>query len=67
MKPNIGQTDRVVRVIIGIAIIVVGITLHTWWGLVGLLPIGTALVRFCGLYPVLNIDTTGSGNERKNA
>ncbi|MBI5267936.1 MAG: DUF2892 domain-containing protein [candidate division Zixibacteria bacterium] len=67
MKPNIGQTDRIVRIIIGIAIIVAGITLHTWWGLVGLLPIGSALVRFCGLYPVLKIDTTGARDKKESA
>ena len=67
MKANVGGTDRIIRIVVGIAIIIVGITLHTWWGLVGLLPIVTGLVRFCGLYPVLKIDTTGSGGKKEKA
>lgn len=56
-KPNVGDADRAVRIVAGIAIIILGIVLHTWWGLIGLLPIATGLVRFCGLYPVLGINT----------
>ena len=57
MKANVGETDRIVRIVAGIAIIIIGIVMHTWWGLVGLLPIATGLVRFCGLYSILGINT----------
>ena len=57
MKANVGETDRIIRIVLGIAIIIAGIVLHTWWGLVGLLPIVTGLIRFCGLYAVLGINT----------
>jgi len=67
VKTNVGETDRIIRIVAGVAIIVAGITLHTWWGLLGLLPIATGLVRFCGLYPVLKIDTTGSGDKKEKA
>jgi hypothetical protein len=54
---NVGNADRVIRILVGIAIIVIGVVMHSWWGLVGLLPITTGLIRFCGLYTLLGIRT----------
>lgn len=61
MKPNVGTADRAIRIILGIAIVVLGIVMHSWWGLVGLLPITSGLVKFCGLYTILGINTCETG------
>ena len=45
MKCNIGKTDRIVRVSIGLIVIAVGIYLKSWWGVVGLLPIVTSAIQ----------------------
>jgi predicted RND superfamily exporter protein len=60
---NVGNADRVVRILMGIAIIVIGIVIHSWWGLLGLLPIATGVIRFCGLYPLLGINTCAKSSE----
>ncbi len=55
---NESTLDRVVRVVVGLAVLsltVVGP--HTWWGLVGAVPLLTGLVGFCPLYAVLGIRT----------
>jgi len=57
MKKNIGTTDKVIRLIIGVLIAALGIIYKSWWGLLALLPIATALVNFCGLYYILGINT----------
>ena len=57
MKPNIGSVDRVVRIIAGLAILGAGYYFKTWWGLVGLVPILTALVRFCPAYLPFGLNT----------
>ena len=57
MKQNIGTVDRLIRVILGLVIITAGLYFESWWGLVGLLPIFTALIGWCGLYKVLGIST----------
>ncbi len=62
MKPNIGTADRAIRILLGLAIIVLGVILHSWWGLVGLLPIVTGLVRMCGLYSIFGINTCNVEN-----
>lgn len=57
MKQNVGTADRAIRIIVGVAIIVLGIVLHSWWGLLGLLPIATGLMSCCGVYSLLGITT----------
>ena len=61
MNANIGTVDRVVRVIIGLTIIGVGIYFRNRWGLVGLLPLLTAGIRFCPLYVPFGISTCEEG------
>ena len=50
MKCNVGQTDRLLRIIIGLVILVLGYIYSSWWGLVGLLPLLTGLFRWCPAY-----------------
>lgn len=57
MKPNIGSIDRTIRIVLGILIAAAGIFFESWWGLLGLVVLATALVRFCPLYIVLGIST----------
>jgi len=57
MKKNVGNVDQVIRIIAGVAIGVVGIIYQSWWGLVGIVPILTAMLNFCPLYPIFGIKT----------
>ena len=57
MKCNVGKTDRLVRVIIGLIIAVVGATLDSWWGLIGVAVMLSGFFSFCGLYIPLGINT----------
>jgi hypothetical protein len=50
MKNNVGSADRVIRVIAGFAILSIGYHFRSWWGLVGILPLLTALLGFCPGY-----------------
>ncbi len=65
MKCNVGKTDKIVRVILGIVIGVIGIYFKSWWGLIGLIPIITALVGFCPLYAPFKISTAKAQTEEK--
>ena len=57
MKCNIGKTDRAVRVIIGLALLAGGAYFHSWWGLVGLMPLLTAAFGYCPAYLPFGIST----------
>lgn len=50
MKCNVGKTDRIVRVILGVGIIAGGFCLKSWWGAIGLVPIITAAIGWCPAY-----------------
>lgn len=60
MKPNVGGFDRILRVILGLALL--GLFFFAegnarWFGLIGFVPLLTGLFSFCPLYPVLGIST----------
>jgi len=57
MSKNVGKIDRLIRIIIGIIIIAFGIYFKSWWGIIGLIPIVTGIIRFCPLYVPFNITT----------
>lgn len=58
MKTNVGAVDRVVRLFVAIAIFVLGIAYGSWWGLIGIIPLATAVFGWCPLYRVLKISGT---------
>ncbi len=57
MKRNVGGADRAVRIIAGIVIIALGVYFKSWWGVIGVIPLATGLVGFCGLYTLFGIST----------
>ncbi|RPH93047.1 DUF2892 domain-containing protein [candidate division KSB1 bacterium] len=57
MQCNVGKTDKTIRLIIGAVILLIGLVTKSWWGLIGLLPIMTAVFGYCGLYTLLKFDT----------
>ena len=67
MRANVGSMDRVVRLIVGLALIVaaflpaLGLVAMPalQWGaaLLGVVLIGTALMRFCPLYRLFGLST----------
>ena len=58
MNKNIGKVDKIVRIIVGVAIIAYGVMTNSWLGVIGLIPLGTALIGWCPLYCPLKINTT---------
>ena len=60
MKCNVGQTDRLIRIIIGLVILVLGYINESWWGIVGFLPLLTGLFRWCPAYLPCKISTDKS-------
>lgn len=60
MQINVGGLDRIIRFIVGLALLsmlFLGSGSWRWVGLVGIVPLLTALMRYCPLYTVLRINT----------
>jgi uncharacterized membrane protein YecN with MAPEG domain len=69
MKINEGTTDRWIRAILGIVLLIVGIVAlsGTWaWivGIVGVILLITAVTGFCGLYAILGTRTNKSRTDQ---
>ena len=57
MISNVGGADRVVRVVLGVAIIAAGFYFKSWWGAVGIVLLLTALLGWCPAYLPFGIST----------
>ena len=65
MKKNIGSIDKILRIIVGVALLVYGFINGSLIGLIGIIPIMTALINICPLYSMLGINTSCSINNDK--
>lgn len=57
MKANVGSADRIVRLVLGVVIILLGVYFKSWWGIVGIVPVITALLNFCPAYSLIGVST----------
>ncbi|MFO7703891.1 MAG: DUF2892 domain-containing protein [Halopseudomonas sp.] len=58
MKTNMGSTDRIIRLVVGVVLIaLVFVGPQIVWGWIGIVPILTALVGYCPAYSLLGIKT----------
>ncbi|MCB0308773.1 MAG: DUF2892 domain-containing protein [Bdellovibrionales bacterium] len=60
MKANIGNIDRIFRLVLGFGLLSLYFILEgqiKYLSLIGFIPIATAILRFCPLYKVLGIKT----------
>ncbi|MDR9427201.1 MAG: DUF2892 domain-containing protein [Salibaculum sp.] len=65
MTRNIGSTERILRALVGVALIL-GFFLnpdgqYSWLYLLGIIPLGTAIVGWCPPYALLGINTCKTG------
>lgn len=64
MKTNIGKTDRIIRIVIGLALIEAGFYFDFWPIVAGLIGLGfviTGIIGFCIFYKLFGISTCKEG------
>lgn len=60
MSRNMGKTDRWIRAVLGVGLLLLVFTgPHTRWGWLGLIPLATAAVGICPLYRLFGWTTRG--------
>lgn len=62
MMTNIGNLDRAVRIVVGLALIasaygLFGTAYQSVWAWIGVVPLATALIGWCPAYTVFGIST----------
>ncbi|MGK0393926.1 MAG: hypothetical protein ACJA0B_002109 [Alcanivorax borkumensis] len=57
MKTNVGNTDRLFRLVLGVVIIALGVVFQSWWGAIGIIPLFTGTMRWCPAYLPFGIST----------
>lgn len=58
MTHNLGQIDRIARLVLGALLIVLAVTgVIGLWGYLGIILVGTGFVNFCPIYRVFGIKT----------
>ncbi len=60
MTANVGGIDRILRIVVGIAVLSLFFVLEgnaRYWGLLGIVPILTGTFRFCPAYLPFGIST----------
>ncbi len=64
MKPNIGNTDRIIRAVVGVALILIGLlvpmssaALQVIILILGVILVATAAIRVCPLYMPFKFNT----------
>lgn len=58
MKTNVGGVDRILRIVLGVALIALTLTGTIGiWGWIGVVPLLTAALGFCPLYTVLGFSS----------
>jgi hypothetical protein len=58
MKTNVAGIDRVLRIVVGLALMAWAALGGPVWAWVGVVPLVTALVGFCPVYPLVGMSTT---------
>ena len=58
MKFNVGGIDRILRIVVGLALVAWAALLGgPIWAWIGVVPLATGAVGFCPFYPLLGMNT----------
>ena len=57
MTCNVGEMERMIRILVGLFIIGAGFALPSWWGIIGIVPVFTGILGWCPAYLPFNIST----------
>ncbi len=50
MKKNVGGVDRILRIVVGLALVGWGVATQNLWGAAGIIPLFTAAIGWCPAY-----------------
>ena len=61
MNVNVGNTDRIIRIVAGLALIAWAALFNgPAWAWIGVVPLATGIFRICPAYSILGMNTCGT-------
>ncbi len=60
MTTNVGSTDRIIRIVLGLALLAFALfsgSTYAWLGYIGIVPLLTAVFSSCPVYSLLGMST----------
>ncbi|AUM00858.1 MAG TPA: DUF2892 domain-containing protein [Pseudothauera hydrothermalis] len=57
MKANVGGIDKILRIVVGIALIIWALMGGPVWAWIGVVPLATGLLGWCPAYTLLGMNT----------
>lgn len=57
METNVGELDRLLRVVFGFILILAGVMTSIVWLYIGIVPLLTGIFKFCPAYTLFKINT----------
>ena len=57
MEQNVGMTDRIIRIILGVVFIILALVHSMWWFIPAVIALVTGMVGWCGLYQIFGWST----------
>ncbi|MFN3750600.1 MAG: DUF2892 domain-containing protein [Thiobacillus sp.] len=61
MNVNVGTTDRIIRIVAGLALIAWAALFNgPVWAWIGVIPLATGILRICPAYSLLGMNTCGT-------
>jgi hypothetical protein len=58
MKLNVGGIDRILRIVVGLALVAWALFADgPVWAWIGIVPLATGAIGFCPLYPMIGMST----------
>ncbi len=67
MKLNVGNPDRILRIVVGLSVLAAGAYFRSWWGLLGILPLGTGILGRCPGYLPFGLSTRRGGDGSRSS
>lgn len=68
MKSNIGGVERAIRILLGLALVILAaLGIIGWWGWLGIALLVTGFFRFCPLYTLLGISSCRCTQQKKDS
>ena len=65
MQANVGGIDRILRIVVGAALVLWAAVLGgPAWAFIGVVPLLTGLIKFCPIYPLIGMSTCSACNKQ---